>query len=288
MIFGPCLRSLVLKRNRKKDPRNSSSDIQDDEEDDTQSLAKDDEVLVQQWHLLMDPLLLVLVNPGKLVPFGTPSGGDRGELAREKDLVPSSMGGLKSQMDQAAKNTEVSSNSNSDKGNCPILSDLVNLNSDSNLKLRNNLYNSHEFKHCDKAENYVIEIAELSSTNKSPHISCSSLEKEARNFEIPLEKLPDIYKYIEMESLSDVAAEIPEPKTTSLRSWKWIIRDKSNLNPKDSSTSMLVPAKRLVGAFDPITDPDISHKQKKLSVENDTFQLSTPTTRVGTQPLFNP
>lgn len=41
MIFGPCLRSLVLKRNRKKDPRNSSSDIQDDEEDDTQSLAKD-------------------------------------------------------------------------------------------------------------------------------------------------------------------------------------------------------------------------------------------------------
>ena len=81
MIFGPCLRSLVLKRNRKKDPRNSSSDIRDDEEDDTQSLAKDDEVLVQRWHLLMDPLLSVLVNPGKLMPYGTPSEGDGGELA---------------------------------------------------------------------------------------------------------------------------------------------------------------------------------------------------------------
>ena len=45
--FGPWLRSLVPKGNRKKDPRNYSSNIQDDEEDDTQSLAEDDEVLVQ-------------------------------------------------------------------------------------------------------------------------------------------------------------------------------------------------------------------------------------------------
>ena len=209
----------------------------------------------------MDLLLSVLVvNLGKLVPFGTPLGGDKGELAQEKDLVPSSMGGLKSQMDRATKNTKVLSNSNSDKGNCPILSDLVDLSSDSNLKLRDNLYNSHESKHCDKAENHVIEIAELSSTNKPPHISCSSLEKKARNFKIPLEKLPNIYEDIEMESSSDVAAEIPEPKTTSLRSWKRIIRDKSNLNPKDSSNHMPVPAKRLVGASDPVTNPDISHK----------------------------
>nr|POE53677.1 hypothetical protein CFP56_36840 [Quercus suber] len=215
--FGPWLCSLVPKGNRKKDPRNSTSDIRDDEEDDTQSLVEDDEVLVQQQHLQMDPLLSVsVVNPGKPASFGTPS-KDRGELAREKDLVPSSIGGLKSQMDRAAKNTEVSSNSNSNK-------------------------------------------AELSSTNKPPHISCSGLEKEARNFKIPFEKLPDIYEDIEMESSSDVAAEIPKPKTTHLLSWKQIFKDKSNLNPKDSSTSTLVPTKRLVGALDPITDPDISYK----------------------------
>ena len=91
-----------------------------------------------------------------------------------------------------------------------------------------------------------------------------------------------------MESSSDTGAEISELKTTSLHNWKWIIRDKQNLNVKDSSTSMLVHAKRLVGEADTITDPDIGHKQKKQLVKKDKFQSFAPTTGVGTQPLVNP
>ena len=66
-----------------------------------------------------------------------------------------------------------------------------------------------------------------------------------------------------MESSSDTGVEISELKTISLRSWKRIIRDKQNLNVKDTSTSMLVHAKRLAGEADTIIDPDIGHKQKK-------------------------
>ena len=85
----------------------------------------------------------------------------------------------------------------------------------------------------------------------------------ARNFETPFDKLFDICEDIEMESSSDIGAEISELKTTSLHNWKWIIRDKQNLNVKDSSTSMPVHAKWLVGEADTITDPDIGHKHKK-------------------------
>ena len=85
----------------------------------------------------------------------------------------------------------------------------------------------------------------------------------AKNFETPFDKLSDICEDIEMKSSFDTGAEISKLKTTSLHNWKWIIRDKQNLNVKDSSTSMPVHAKRLVGEADTITDPDIGHKQKK-------------------------
>ena len=112
-------------------------------------------------------------------------------------------------MDRTAKNIEVALNSNSSKGDYPILSDLVNINSDSNLNQRDNLYNSHVSKQCDKAETHVTEKAKLVSSNKAPHISYSELEKEARNFETPFEKLSDIYEDIEIESSSDIVAETP-------------------------------------------------------------------------------
>ena len=51
---------------------------------------------------------------------------------------------------------------------------------------------------------------------------------------------------------------------------------------------MPVPAKRLAGASDPTTDLNISHKQKKQSIEKDNFQSFSPTIGVGTQPQFNP
>ena len=110
----------------------------------------------------------------------------------------------------------------------------------------------------------------------------------ARNFETPFDKLSDICKDIEMESSSGTGVEISELKTISLRSWKRIIRDKQNLNVKDSSTSMPVHAKRLVGEAGTITEPDIGHKQKKQLVEKDNFQSFAPTIGVGTQPLVNP
>ena len=91
-----------------------------------------------------------------------------------------------------------------------------------------------------------------------------------------------------MKSLSDIVAEIPKLKTTSLCSWKRIIRDKQNLNVNDSSTSMPVHAKWLVGEADTIIEPDISHKQKMQLIEKDNFQSSTPTIGVGTYPLVNP
>ena len=76
------------------------------------------------------------------------------------------MGFLKLQTDKAAKNIEVSSNSNSDKDNCPIQSDLVTPCSDTNLKLVDNSYIYHESENCDKAKNHVAEIFKSSSTTK--------------------------------------------------------------------------------------------------------------------------
>ena len=73
---------------------------------------------------------------------------------------------LKFQIDKAAKNIEVSSNSNSDKDNCPIQSDLVTPSSNTNLKLVDNLYIYHESENYDKAKNHVEEIFESSSTTK--------------------------------------------------------------------------------------------------------------------------
>nr|POF21532.1 hypothetical protein CFP56_48934 [Quercus suber] len=183
---------------------------------------------------------------------------------------------------------DIQSLAEDEEGDYPILSDLVGISSDSNLNLKDNLYNSHVSKHWDKAETNVIEKAELALSNKAPHINYSNLEKEARNFETPFEKLSNIYEDIKMESSSNIVAEILELKTTSLRSWKQISMDKKNLNVTDSSTSMPVHATQLVGEADTITEPDIGHKQKKQLVEKDNFQSSTPTTEVGTQPLVNP
>ena len=181
--FGPWLRSLALKGNRKKDTRNSFSDMRDDKEDDIQSRAREEEVLVQRRQLQMDPLLAVsAVNPGKSVQFGTTSRRDGGELAWENALIPSYVGGLNSQMDRIAKNTEVALNLNSGKGDYPILSDLVDISSDSNLNLRDNLYNSHVSKQCDKAETHATEKAELVSSNKAPHISYSDLNSDLKNY----------------------------------------------------------------------------------------------------------
>ena len=114
---------------------------------------------------------------------------------------------LKFQTDKAAKNIEVSSNSNFDKYNCPIQLDLVAPSSDTSLKLVDNSYIYHELENCDKAKNYVTEIFESSSTTKPSQHSFSGFETEARNFGIPFEKLPDIYENIEMESLFDVTTE---------------------------------------------------------------------------------
>ena len=159
-----------------------------------------------------------MVKPGKSVPFGMMLGGDKSALAREKELAPISMGFLKFQIDKVARNIEVSSNSNSDKDNCPIQLDLVTPSSDKNLKLVDNSYIYHEFENCDKAKNHVAEIFESSSTTKPSQHSFLGSKIEARNFEIPFEKLPDIYEDIEIESLSDVTTENPELKITSLRS----------------------------------------------------------------------
>ena len=108
--------------------------MRDDKEDDIQSRAREEEVLVQRRQLQMDPLLAVsAVNPGKSVQFGTTSRRDGGELAWVNALIPSYVGGLNSQMDRIAKNTEVALNSNSSKGDYPILSNLVDISLDSNL-----------------------------------------------------------------------------------------------------------------------------------------------------------
>ena len=64
---------------------------------------------------------------------------------------------LKFQIDKAAQNIKVSSNSNSDKDNCPIQSDLVAPSLDTNLKLVDNSYIYHESENCDKAKNHVAD-----------------------------------------------------------------------------------------------------------------------------------
>ena len=76
-----------------------------------------------------------MIKPGKSMLFGMMPGGDKSGLLQEKELAPISMGFLKFQSDKAAKNIEVSSNSNSDKDNCPIQLDLVTPSSNTNLKL---------------------------------------------------------------------------------------------------------------------------------------------------------
>lgn len=166
-------------------------------------------------------------------------------------------------MDCTAKKIEVAPNLNSDKGDYPVPADSAHISSNSTLNLKDNLENSHASKSCDKAKTYVTEKTEIASSNKVPHISYTDLEKEARNFETPFDKLSNICEDIKMESSSDTGAEISELKTTSLHSWKRIIKDKQNLNVKDSSTSMLVHAKWLAREANTITDPDIGHKQKK-------------------------
>ena len=164
-----------------------------------------------------------VVKLGKSMLFGTMPRGDKSTLAWKKELAPISMGFLKFQTDKAAKNIKVSSNSNSDKDNCHIQSDLVAPNSDTNLKLVDNMYIYHESENYDQAKNHVAKIFESSLTTKPSQHSFSSSETEARNFEIPFEKLLDIQKGIEMESLFDVTIENPKLKIASIRSWKRFI-----------------------------------------------------------------
>ena len=143
--------------------------MRDDEEDDVQSFAEDEEVLVQRQQLQLDPLVAVsTTNPRKSVPFGTTSGSGGGELARENDLIPISVGGLNPQMDHSAKKIDVAPNSNSGKGDYPIPIDSAHISSNSTLNLKDNLENPHASKHCDKAETYVTEKTEIASSNKAP------------------------------------------------------------------------------------------------------------------------
>ena len=129
-------------------------------------------------------------------------------------------------MDRIAKKIKVTPNSNYGKGDYPIPVDSAHINSNSTLNLKDNLENSHASKCCDKAEAYVTGKIEIALSNQAPRISYTDLEKEARNFETPFDNLFDICEDIEMESSSDTGAGISELKTTSLRNWKQIIRDK--------------------------------------------------------------
>ena len=224
--FGPWLCSLAPRGNRKKDSRNSYSDIRDEDEDDIQSFAEDDDDFSQHRHLQVEASMeAMMVKLGKLVSFGTMLGGDKSALTWKKELAPISMGFSKFQTDKAGKNIEVSSNSKSGKDNCPIQSDLVAPSLDMNLKLVDNSYIYHKSENCDKAKNHVAKIFESSSTIKPSQHSFSSSEIVARNFKIPFEKLPNFYEDIEMESLSDVTTENPELKIASLHSWRQVIRN---------------------------------------------------------------
>nr|POE51274.1 hypothetical protein CFP56_65280 [Quercus suber] len=182
-----------------------------------------------------------MINPRQSVSFGTLQGRDTTILAPEKKLVPISKEVSNFQMDKVVKITEIASNSNSedvilvqnhDKPNYFLPSDIVASHLDTNLN-------------CDDKDYYP---------------SCPVSEIEASNFENSIEKLPKIYEDIEMEFSSEVPIESLELKTSSLRKWKRVSRNKAKLNSNDSLVSMPLPSKRSTGASISIKDLDLNHR----------------------------
>ena len=148
-------------------------------------------------------------------------------------------------MDEVVKITKIASNSdsddvildqNQDKPNCFLPSD-TNLNCDDKTII------PCELEHCDNAEIHNIDFFESSSNTKFTHHSCPVSEIEVSNFKNSIEKLPEIYKDIEMELSFEVPIESLELKTSLLNSWKRVIKNKAKLNFNDSLVSTPLPSK---------------------------------------------
>ena len=193
-------------------------------------------------------------------------------------------------MDEVVKITEIASNldsddvildQNQDKPNCFLPSD-TNLNCDDKVII------PCELEHCENAEIHNIDFFESSSNTKSTHHSWLVSEIEVSNWENSIEKIPKIFEDIEMEFSSEVPTENLELKTSFLRSWKWVIRNKAKLNSNNSLVSTPLPSKRSTGATVSIKDLDLNHKQKKQTIEKGSIHLVVPITGVGTQPQSNP
>ena len=84
-----------------------------------------------------------------------------------------------------------------------------------------------------------------------------------------------------MEFSYEEPIENLELKTSSLRSWKWVIRNKAKLNSNDSLVSMPLPSKRSAGASVSNKDLDLNKKKnfEKCSIH---LVIPNPITGVGT------
>ncbi|KAK7839820.1 hypothetical protein CFP56_017481 [Quercus suber] len=158
---------------------------------------------------------------------------------------------------------EIASNSNSNdvilvqnhyKPNYFLPSDIAASNLDTNLNCDDKTIIPHELEHCDNAEIHNIDFFEFSSNTKSTHHSCSISKIEVSNFKNSVEKLSKNYEDIEMEFSFEVPTESLELKTSSLRSWKRVIRNKAKLNSNNSLVSTPLPSKRSAGAFEYLTE----------------------------------
>ena len=87
-------------------------------------------------------------------------------------------------------------------------------------------------------------------------------EIEVSNFKIQLGNFSRFLRILRWNSL-EVPTENLELKTSSLCSWKQVIRNKAKLNSNDSLVSTPLPSKRSAGASVSIKDLDLNHKQKK-------------------------
>ena len=210
-------------------------------------------------------------NPRQSVQFGTLPGRDTTVLAPEKKLVPISKGISNFQMDKVVKITEIARNSNSDdvildqnhdKPNCFLPSDIVAY-LDTNLNCDDKTIIPRELEHCDNAEIHNIDFFESSSNTKSIQHNYPVSKIDVSNFENSIEKLPEIYEDIEMEFSYEEPIENLELKTSSLCSWKRVIRNKAKLNSNDSLVSMPLPSKRSTGASVSNKDLDLNNKPKK-------------------------
>ena len=226
------------------------------------------------------------------MPFGTLPGRDTTVLAPEKKLVPISKGISNFQMDKVVKITEIASNSNSDdvildqnhdKPNCFLPSDIMASHLDTNLNCDKTII-PRELEHCDNAEIHNIDFFQSSSNTKSIHHSYPVSEIEVSNFKNSIEKLPEIYEDIEMEFSYEEPTENLKLKTSSLHSWKQVIRNKAELNSNDSLVSTPLPSKRSARASVSNKDLDLNHKQKKQMIKKCSIHLVIPITGVGIQP----